>query len=479
MRRLMTEFMASRGRPGLAGGCGVALLLVAPACVRYVPQPLLPEKTAERFQGRSLDDEGLRRHLDAALGPRLPGWPLESWTLETLTHTAFYFHPDLDVARARWGLARARALTAGARPPSGASVTPAYTAGADDRTPWFTQFGFDLTLETGNKREHRTTEAVQRAEVERSSVALTAWAIYAGLRDALTSFQVATSELQSLREEHGIRTEYVSLLDTQVNLGELARPVLDAARVDLQRTELAVADADATREEMGRAIAHRIGIPPSVIADGQIDAVLPEPVRIDPSFVSGIVATALLDRIELRQLLGEYAATEASLRLAVAQQVPDVGLGPVVRWAVDSQRWSLGTGFSPLSRQRGPIAEATARRDETAARFYAQQASVVAEAESALGTYQAALAPYDLAAQLLASVEARAADVQTLFDLRDIDAVALVGSRLEVVLARRAQLDALAQVHRALGALEDAVHRPLTLPGGLPRDLEIAPVREP
>lgn len=459
-------------------GIWVTILPLLSGCVRYVPQPLLPETAAERYRARSFNDDALRRHLDAALGPRLPAWPLQSWNLETLTHAAFYFHPDLDAARARWGVARAHVLTASMRPPAGLGVTPAYTADSD-RAPWYTQFGFDLTLETANKREYRTAEAVQRAEAERSGVAFTAWAIYAGLRNGLVGFQVATSDLAFLREEEGLRTEYVSLLDTQVSVGELARPIADAARVDLQRTQLAVAAGQARIDEARREIARRMGLPSSVIVDGQIDAALTEPVRIDPSFASGIVATALLDRIELRQMLAEYAGAEASLRLAVAQQVPDIGLGPVVRWAVDSQRWSLGTGLSPLSRQRGPIAEATARREETAARFYAQQAAVVADAEAALGMYQAALAEYDLATQLLGSVEVRVADVQTLFDLRDIDAVALTGSRLEVVLARRAQLDARARVHRALGALEDAMHRSLTVPGGLPPDLETAPSREP
>lgn len=465
------------GRMRWLGTCLIPPLLSA-ACVRYVPQPLLPEGAADRFQARSLDDEGLRRHLETAFGPRLAAWPPQSWNLETLTHAAFYFHPDLDTARARWGVARAQVLTAGGRPSPGLSITPAYTVGAD-RAPWYTQFGFDLTFETAGKRESRTETAAQRAEAERAGVALTAWAIYGGLRDALAGFQFATSTFALLRDEEEIRTEYVSLLDTQVSVGELARPVLDGARVDLQRTQLAVAGAQATIADARRDLARRMGVPASAIADRPIDAAFGEPLRIEPSFASNIVAVALLDRIELRQMLAEYAAAEASLRLAIAQQVPDIGLGPVFRWAVDQQRWSLGTGLNPLSRQKGPIAEAAARREETAARFYARQADVAASAEAALGTYQAAIAEYDRATLLLESVEARAADIQTLFDLRDVDAVALVGSRLEVLLARRAQLDALSRVHRTLGTLEDAVHRPLTFPGGLPRDAETAPSREP
>lgn len=456
----------------------VLLAAAAPGCVRYGARPLLPQETALRFRDRVLDADGLRRHLETALGAKVPGWPLESWTLETLTHAAFYFHPALDAARARWSVARAQVLTASGRPPAAAEVTPAYTAGAD-RSPWFSQFGFNLTLETAGKREYRTGEAVQRAEAERAGVALAAWSVYAGVRDAVLAFQTSSTEWASLGDEEDVRAEYVSLLDSLVTLGELARPILDAARLDLQRTQIAAARAEAAVEDARGEIARRIGVPASTITTVRIEAAPADAPRIEPSRMAEIVGAALLDRIELRQMLAEYAAVDAAVRLAVAQQVPDIGLAPVIRWAVDQQRWALGAGLNPLSRQRGPIAEAMARRDEAASRFYARQAEVAGDAEAALGRYQSAMAEYDRATQLLAGVEARAADIQMLFDLRDIDAVALAGARLEVVLARRARTEALSRAHRTLGTLEDAIHRPLTLPGGFPANLELPPMRDP
>ena len=43
----------------------------------------------------------------------------------TLTLAAFYFHPELDVARAQWAVAEAARITAGERPALAAGVAPA------------------------------------------------------------------------------------------------------------------------------------------------------------------------------------------------------------------------------------------------------------------------------------------------------------------------------------------------------------------
>lgn len=81
---------------------GIIIGIVAlTGCVHYRPQPLDAEKRAEDFNHRSLADEGLRAFIQTNLSAALPDWPRAAWNLETCTLAAFYFHPDLDVARAR------------------------------------------------------------------------------------------------------------------------------------------------------------------------------------------------------------------------------------------------------------------------------------------------------------------------------------------------------------------------------------------
>ena len=83
-------------------------------CAHYQAEPLAAGKVAADFEWRSLGDAGLRAFLETN---RVSGeWPRRTWELESLTLAAFYFSPELDVARAQWGTARAGLRTAGQRP---------------------------------------------------------------------------------------------------------------------------------------------------------------------------------------------------------------------------------------------------------------------------------------------------------------------------------------------------------------------------
>ena len=136
-------------------------------CARFQPQPLSPEQTAAQLDARRLDDPGLKQFLEKNLGHELEVWPLESWDLNSLTLAAFYFHPDLDVARAQWRVAEAGVKTAGARP------NPSVTRDARLRfrqipgnySPWLVPVTFDMPIETAGKRAKRIAEAQDVVEV--------------------------------------------------------------------------------------------------------------------------------------------------------------------------------------------------------------------------------------------------------------------------------------------------------------------------
>jgi len=82
-------------------------------CVHYKPQPLNPAATLSTLEARSTTDQQLRaflqtNHVALTDPPR--------WDLRALTLTAFYFHPDLDDARAAAAVSKGHVITAGERP---------------------------------------------------------------------------------------------------------------------------------------------------------------------------------------------------------------------------------------------------------------------------------------------------------------------------------------------------------------------------
>ena len=102
-------------------------------CASYTPKPLSPQASAASFESRSLNDPGLKDYLRRVL----PGESSQTWNLTTLTLAAFYFNPELDVARAQWDLAKAKTVTAGAIPNPTFGFSPLYNADAGSGlSPW-------------------------------------------------------------------------------------------------------------------------------------------------------------------------------------------------------------------------------------------------------------------------------------------------------------------------------------------------------
>jgi cobalt-zinc-cadmium efflux system outer membrane protein len=128
------------------------------------------------------------------------------------------------------------------------------------------------------------------------------------------------------------------------------------------------------------------------------------------------------------------------------------------------------------NRNRGPIAEAEARRLEGRARFLALQAQAIAEMDSAMARYAAALAEVEESERrLLVLQHERERAVRRAAEVGEEDWLALAGVRVESAALDRVRLEALAKAQAALGALEDAVQRPLE--AGL--EMPAVPVQAP
>ncbi|HUY04913.1 MAG TPA: TolC family protein, partial [Rhodocyclaceae bacterium] len=174
-------------------------------------------------------------------------------------------------------------------------------------------------------------------------------------------------------------------------------------------------------------------------------------------------SAALANRADLLAALARYAASQSALQLEIARQYPDLRIGPGYQWDQGAEKWSLGIGLTlPLfNRNQGQIARAKAQRELAAARFIALQARDIARTERALAGYRAALSALDTAQSLSATQQSRAQAAQRRFAAGDSDRSALDQAQLRALAAENTRLSASLQAQRALGALEDAIERPL------------------
>lgn len=156
-------------------------------CTTFQPKDLNPATTQAQLENRTLTDAGLQRFL-AAHGAPAAG----EWDLLRLTLAAFYFSPELDVARAQLTETEAGVRTAAALPNPNLNFTPGYNQDATGGvTPWILSYALDLPLELAGQRIYRTAEARAQAEAARLNLAAAAWSARTTVRRALTDLHAA------------------------------------------------------------------------------------------------------------------------------------------------------------------------------------------------------------------------------------------------------------------------------------------------
>jgi outer membrane protein, heavy metal efflux system len=428
-----------------------------------VPKPLVPEQTAVILEARTLSDSGLRAFMEKSLGHDLPEWPLRNWTLEQLTLVAFYYSPELDVARSRWSGAVAGVVTAGTRPNPSLSMTPAYSTNPPVGVgPWMPAIALDIPIETAGKRGHRIAQAQQLSEAARWNLVTSAWGIRRALVTALLEYSAASDRESLLRRQLELQEQIVRLQEGELAAGAAAGSDVTAARIQLGKTRL---ELDAMRAQVGDArtrTADALGVPLHAL-DG-VDLVF----AFDPTDASALTSEqargrALTGRSDVLGALAEYEATQAALQVEIAKQYPDIHLGPGYAWTEGENMWSLGLSFElPLfNRNQGPIAEAVAHREEAASRFMALQANVIHEVDAAISALKTADESLKSGDNLLTTQREHLKGVEGQLEAGAVGALEVASARIDTANTEVLVFEASVRRQQAVRALEDAVQRPL------------------
>jgi outer membrane protein TolC len=449
----------------------VLLCGVAGGCARYEAKPVSPERTAVALENRTLNDPGLRVFLEKNLHRDPADGPPRLWDFEMLALAAFYFHPDMEVARAEWDVARAGVLTAGGRPNPTVSVTPglnlSHINAAPGLSPWIPVINFDVPLETAGKRGYRVRQATALSESARLNIAGVAWRVRGGVRSALNDYIADGRREALLQPLISIQQQILTLMQQQVQAGAAAGSEMAPMRVALQKSQVQIADARRQRAEDRAALAEAVGVPVRALDGVEFATNWPEAAA--DAAAAGLTSAeirheALLGRADVLAGLEDYAAAEAALQLEIARQYPDVHLGPGYEFDQGDNKWSLGATVELplLNKNEGPIAEAKARRAEAAARFNAIQSKVLAQIDAAVESFHAT---QEGLALLRSLADEQAKSLNAIEGQLKAGAVApldLLDARLEFATAQTEQFDAQVRFQQSLAALEDALQRPIS-----------------
>lgn len=462
-------------------------ILLLAGCTGYTAKPIVTSDTMVIFEARTLDDIGLRNFIRQNDENKTGNWPPAVWDLNLLTMAALYYSPDLDVARAQWGVVKAGVITAGTIPNPGLGLStqpvnaiPGIFNAIPGVSPWPLGWNLDIPVETAGKRGYRIEQSKHLSQAARFNLYGTAWQVRSRLKGALIELYLSQENVTWLEKQESSRSEMADLLDRRFAEGAISLPEATQARIALTQSRLALQEAQRRHDAALAQVAGVIGLPASRLHGINLSfAELTEAFK--PENLPSLEARrlALLNRTDIRAALAEYEASQAALQLEIARQYPDIHLGPAYVWDQGLQ-WQVGMSFSlPLfNRNEGPIAEAEARREESAAKFNALQARAVNEVDSAWVSYQAASRQLTEADALFQEQQKHQHSIVAEFNIGESDRLVLTGGQLELITAKLAQLDARAKAMQSLKLLEDAIQRPLVPEGFQSAIVETNPRKE-
>ena len=446
----------------MAAALGAALF---GGCVHFQPKPVSAEATAADFDRRGLLNPDLKKFIETATQTPLDPWPPASWDLTDLTLAAFYYHPSLDLARAEWASAQARGITAGQRSNPSLNVTPGYNTTRWFPSAWLPLAVLDIPLETAGKRGHRMARAAQLSEAARLNIASVAWQVRSRLRNSLALLDAARQSQALLTEQQAYHAQNLQLLERQYEAGAISAFELTQARIAADAALFALSDAQRQSAEALVQVADALGLPAQALNGVELS-----PGELDRLPVEAALAEArrqaLSNRSDILGSLAEYAASQSALQLEIARQYPDIHLLPGYQYDQGEDKWSLGITVTlpMLNRNKGGIAEASAARDEAAARFVLLQSGVISAIDAAIAGYRAAVLARTEAEASLARQQEQEKTATAMLDAGEISRGELLALRLQLSASALTRLSAVVKVREALGKLEDALQSPLGLP---------------
>ncbi len=448
--------------------CAIALLGCSAllGCAHFSPDAVTPQAAMRSFEARTLDSPDLKRYVHAHSDER-GGKAATVWDLESLTLAAYYYSPELDVARARSAVAEAAIVTASQPLNPTLQVPLSITRNPKPgESPYTLGLGLEIPIETAGKRGYRTAQARQLSLASKFDVGMVAWQVRARLRAQLLDLFMGRRRIRLLAQQMRIREQIAQMLDKRLALGAASGPEAQQAHAALLLERLARDQAELQVQDALASVAATIGLPLASIqaadlrlaAFGASAAGLPaRPVR----------ALALNNRADVQAALAAYEASQAGLQLEIANQYPTLRIGPGYTFDAGAQKFALslsGIELPLFNQNQGPIAEAMARRREAAARFNAVQAHAIGLTDRAYENFKTAVDALRGFDGLLVVQRRQLAAARKTFRLGSSDRLALALAELDEISAELAHERALARQQRAVGELEDAMQRPLVEP---------------
>jgi len=371
--------------------------ITACSYVKYIDAPISVEGVNHNLQQKSASSTSFKDYL-LKQGYPDSRWPIQEWDIDALMYSALFHHSALSVAKAKVAVAEASIASVSQRPiPNIVGKLGQSNLANDDISPWVYGLQIEIPMVTANKREIRKEEAEKMLSVARTDLADTAWRLRQQLVMDIIDYEENQRTIEWLQLSEETQRKLVAIVSKRLEQGYASSTELALLSIEWQKKQNILRAEHARTPAIIAKIAADAGLQTEQFKPTHLARVdLANRIQVqDTTIKSGKVQQeALLNRLDIRRALANYAAAEARLKLEVAKQHPDITLIPSYVFEMGDKIWTLG--FSRLlnvinPQQKALIRQAEQLRSVEAAQFEAIQANIIANVSVALARYYAAL----------------------------------------------------------------------------------------
>lgn len=438
--------------------------LVISGCVNhtYVSEPVDTQQNYTDILLKQHDSQEFRQFLDQHQYT-IKSWPITLWDLKALTLAAVYFNPEINVILAEVEVEKAGEIIATQRPnPSVNLPLENYSPSGD--SPWFTGLVFDFLFE---RKEKRIAKA-ERAKAERLAIEIKLqnkiWTIYSNLHSNLIEYFFAIKQKEMLLNQRALLKENLVLLNRRKELGQVSQFELSRVRLEQQQLQLQLANQNYLINDAFHNLIAITGLLANKFNQTSIQfdsiqeslaAQLPDEIQLRKELLN--------NRFDIKRKLKEYEAFEASLKLEIAKQYPDLNLSPGFIFDQGQNVWSITASWvlPVFHNHEGEIEQALAKRKQMQAELIVMQTNLINDLNRKHQNYTDIIASYENSLALLRELEGRSNQIQKQFDLGYADQLSLIQVKLELEKAKQAVLAIKVGVLRAVKELERITQVPI------------------
>lgn len=323
-------------------------IIFTSAC-QYIPfqkKEIDPVSITDEVQTRNIDEPNFNDFLDK----NKLKINKNAWVFESMFSALLYFNANIYEARQNWRSSQNKEIIAKQRPLSSLGVELGKSDGANgDKSKSIEGLNLLFPLETANKRLIRYEIALNETQLAYETYRKKIWNERINLINQITRYYFITENIKTTRKKLISKKLIFDMLTARFDEGLVSKLEMQKIKIELLELENELSNLQLEMGESKKNIASLIGIElyqldsiPITLSDFEGKSLNTANEILKNNIIDNWRTSALLDRIDLRIALSEYAIAEAKLKYEIAKQYPDIEFNPAYLFDQGNKIWTFG-----------------------------------------------------------------------------------------------------------------------------------------